>query len=896
MSKKNKKKKAGAANKPVNAKPEALYDSPKKEVSRDSSIDSIIEETRFLSEKEKMEKAAKKLSGGPKMEEIYSNKSKEVRLTNQSPLDAVPDEDAPEEITDAKNINSENKEDVKSEPDTIVTLTTEFEENATISDEIIDNVDSFNVRSIKLRDMDSIDISLDDDDEDAPEKEESAEEEMSVYEKTFAKSPAQAMEENEPEEEASTDGISDFERLFGKPKPVVSAAQTVVSKVPVYQHESKVEKVYAKAGRFSAIVETEYKKYSSPANTASSRITITEDAASDENDVKPTAKETVRGIAGRIVGFFSSSDENENVDFKEQTMQIEDYRSYTDAKSIATEINLNQRKTLVNSTFTGVLGLIALIMTILSRILSDLLSKNMGVALAFAIANLLLVGISAWVCRVTISNGLTPLKRFKGNSDTGAAVAALAGILQAVMALIIPTDVFGKDQFLYTTLVILTLFLNSLGKFYMVRRVRENFRFATAKSPVYSAKIYNNEDIARQLTSGTPQGKPIVAYQHKTDFLSDFLRLSYSPDPCEDMSGKIAPAALIVSIAIAVFYGVVSRDVFGAFSVLALMTCLCTPVSNLLSVNLPMQQLCQDTLSKNAMISGYPSVRQFCDTKAVICEAKDLYPVDSITLNGVKAFTNHRVEETILAAAAILKEAKNPMECVFDHVVQSHKGKLPKVESVLYEDKLGLVGWVDGERILIGSRALLDKYAIKAPSEEFENGYKIEGRCVTYLVRSGELTAMFVTTYATTLRIAQLLQKAEANGISLLVHTTDCNITGEKIAEDFGIYFRSVKVLSTGLGNVCQEITSVTEDSSRSYLATRGSFMSLLRAITGCVRMKSNISLAIIIQLIGVIFGVLVVASIALFAGVSAVGNLEVLAFAAFWAAASVAAPLLQKP
>lgn len=847
----------------------------------DHTIDSIIEEARFLSEQEKMAEEAARLSGGPKMEEIYSNKSKEVRLTNQSPLD-VESEDAPviseEETVPEAETSEEEGTQAEEEVDTVVTLSPEYDEDTTISEDIIDEVDSFKVRSIQMKDVDTIDIDLD---------EEGAEDTESAPEKTDTSS----------EEGEEDDGLSNFERLFGKPKPV-GAVQTVVSKVPVYQHESRVEKVHVRAGKFSAVVENEYKKYlASPNPVISQTLKPEKEASQHSEDEKPTPKKIAAGIIGRIVSFFSSNEEDENDDFRDKTIQIEDFRSHQDAKSIMQEVNSNIRKMFVNSIFTGSLFLLTLILTIVSRILIPALSQNYVASLILAIVNFLMLSLACWVNRVTILNGLSALKKFKGNSDTAAAACAVATTLQGIVALITPSDFFGASQYIYSTLATLALLLNCLGKLFMVMRVKDNFKFVTNKTTTaYAAKIYTNEDVARQLVSGTTQDKPIIAYQHETDFMSDFLRLSYSPDPSEDMAGKLAPVTLLCSIFVSVLYGFVAKDFWGAFSALAVMTCVSAPVSDLLAVNLPMRMLCKDTLSKNAMISGYPAVRQFCDTKAVICQARDLYPVDSVTLNGVKAFTNNKVEDAMLAAAAVLKEAQSPMASVFDHVAQNSQKALPKVESVLYEDQAGLVGWVNGERILVGNRALLEKYAIQTPSEDFEDKQKIDGRQVTYLARSGELVAMFVTTYATTLRIAQLLQKAEENGISFLVHTTDCNITGEKIADDFGIFFRSVKVLPTGLGNVCQEITSQKEDSSRAYLATRGSFMSFLRAVSGCVKLRSNTSLSVIIQLIGVVLGVLLMASLALFAGVGALKNLEVLLFVVFWAVAAVVVPALQKP
>lgn len=839
---------------------------------KDMAIDSIIEETRFLSEQEKMAKAAEKISGAPKMEEIFSNTSKEIRLKSQSPLEADPDDIDIDKI--------KGGEELPQEPDTIVTLTPTYDENTKVSEDIIDKVDSLNVRSIHMKDVDTIDISLEEEPQDAENPPEEAAD--------ITKNPPAPKEEDE--------SLGSFERLFGKPKPVC-AVQTVVSRVPVYQHESKVEKVHVRAGKFSAVVENEYKKYlASPNPVISQSLRPEAEETETEEPVKVNPKNVANSIMGKVVGFFSSENEEDENDFKEKTVQIEDYRSHQDAKSIILEINANIRKMFVNSVYTGGLTLVSLILSIVCRIFRNSVFESFTASLLLSVLSFLFLVSAAFISRVTITNGLSSLKRLKGNSDTGAAVCAVAALLQGVVTLISPQSFYSGSYHIYATLGIFALFLNTLGKLCMVRRVKENFKFVCAKTPAFAGKIYTNEDIARQLMSGTAVDKPIVAYQHETDFLGDFLRLSYSPDPSEDMAGKLAPVTTLCALFTGVLYAVVSKDIIGAFCAFAAIACVAAPVCDMLAVNLPLLKLCKETLSKNAMVSGYPAVRQFCDTKAVICEARDLYPIESITLCGVKAFTNHKVESAMLSAAAVLKEAKSPMTCVFDKIMEDNKGKLPEVESVLYEDKSGLVGWVNGDRILIGNRTLMDKYAVQIPDEESENKHKIDGRTVTYLARSGELVAMFVVSYSSTLRIAQLLQQAEANGISFLVQTTDCNVTEEKIAEDFGIYFRSVKVLPTGLGNVCIEITSQKEDKSRAYLATRGSFFSLLRALSGCVRLKSNISLAVIIQLVGVVLGVLIGATLALCAGVGALKALEGFVFILFWAAATIIAPALLKP
>lgn len=844
--------------------------------SKDNMIDSIIEETRYLSEKEKMEMEALKLNkvkrhrGTVGAEEIYSNTSKEIRYTNQNPLD-IADEETEEEPQAEEAVEEEK------EPEVAVTLTPEYEEGTKICEDIVETVENFNVRPVQIQDIDTIDIDIDSKEplaEDEKPEEESAED-----------TPAQESEVEEKESE------SEFEKLFGKAKPV-SSSQTIVSRVPVYQHESRVEKVHVRAGKFSAVVENEYKKYIASPNPVISQMVKPEEVSEVEEEEK-TPKKVADGIMGKVAGFFSSN-EDDNDDFREKTVQIEDYKSRQDTASIMQEINLNIRKMFINSVFMGVITALLLALSIVTYAVGKNFSD--AVAIVISLVSTLLLISGCWICRVAILNGLTPLKKFKGNSDTGVAIAAITGVIQGGISIFTSTQFAKGGMHLYAVVVALLLLANSLGKLFMVLRVKDNFKFVTQKAPTFSGKIYVNEDIAKKLMSGTV-GKPIVAYQAQSDFLSDYLKISYSPDPSEDMSGKIAPVAILCSLFVAVLYGVLSRgDIFGAFSALAVMAAVSTPVANLIAVNLPMRKLCSDTLQKNAMIAGYPSVRQFCDTKAVMAEAGDLYPTGSITLNGVKAFDNNRLEESFLSCAAVLREARSPLASVFDNVVDNHGGNLPKVESVMYEDKLGLVGWVNGERLLVGTAELLEKFGVTAPALSGEEQYMKEGRQKTYFAKGSRAVAMFVTTYSSTLRIAEELQRAEANGISLLVRTSDPNVTSEKIAEDFGIFFRSVKVLSTGLGNVCQEISSQKEDSSRAYLATRGSFLPFLRALSGCVRMKSNISLTVVIQLIGLILGVLVTAAIILCAGVSSLGSVKILLYMLFWGVAAVVAPLIQKP
>lgn len=888
----------------------------RKLIDRDREVDQILEESRYLLDQEQMELTAQKYRVKQPVAEIFSNADKKPRLENSNPLEvdkekavneneisgdktAVTlqaelvlegtDEDYPSPQkkgaddketenstensvqTDCEKAESTSGENTdEGEDDEIVTLTPEYSEGTTFSQDILSEVDQFNDSEPRIKSIHTIDIDITDDDTKPPKA------------------------ENEPQ--------GKFDELFTTPEPDVKQHKKVIAKVPVYRRDGEENTLNVKAGKFSEVVGYEYEEYIRSKNPSviahvikpdTKRTVIVEEDDEDELIDFHSASEKI--MAG-LVGFFSKDASDDNDTPLKETEVVDDYMGEDDEKSIMQEINLNIKKLFGRTLLTGGLALVSIIITVLVRLFPQAICNAVFFApVAYAVINLLLIGFSVFINRVSIMSGLTPLVRFKGNSDTAVALAAVASVVQTVVSFFCLYGVTRFDINYYTVVVLLAFFANNLGKLLMVLRVKENFRFAAANGQRYAAKIYNNEDVASQMMSGTAVDRPIIAYQHRTGFPSNFLKISYAPDPSEDLASKLAPATAAVAAVVAVLYGIFFGSFAGAVNAFALISAVCVPVSTLLAVNLPLFSLCKKLLPTGAMLSGYPSVRQFCDSTAVMIDANELFPADSVFLDGIKTFEDYNTDESLLCGIAILKEAKNPIAKVFEKVVDETEGDLPEVESVLYEDGFGLVGWVNGERILVGNRELMTKYNVETPGIEYEDKYIMKGKQVTYVARAGRLIAMFVTHYIADSILMPELHRAEANGISILVHSTDCNITNDLICSLYNIFYRTVKVLPTGLGTVLRECKSTFEETSRAYLITNGKTSAFLKAISGSVQIKRSISLSIVIQLISVILGVLLTATLALYAGVGVLGTLEVLIYSLFWSVAAIVAPLIHK-
>lgn len=853
-----------------------------------------------------------------KIEEIYSTHDKQVKYKRLTPIEA---EQAAKRMQIAKQKLTSGKGEISLEKPTDqqqnVQLVSEYEEGTVISDDIIADIDELSSPDkVQIIDVDGIDIDLD------------SSAALKKYEHTVS-------DRDRYDERHTKKPINEIDAVINRSRQNKSVSQQV-TRIPVYQHVSRINTVHLKAGRFTEVVMREYDEYlKSNDPTISKRpshiadridpkqsllFTLSQRAqqlanahkgekpqpqkdSSDDNIKNEAKNNQPKKRVGKIRKFFRIlgalifpsfvSGKAEGGSGKNSTI---DYQSRQDYKQIMTDIRQNVKRLAVRTGVLGVLLGVVVTLSVIEKVSGKgLFGSSAYASIIYVAVNLAVLIISGFVSKRIISNGLKPMKALRGNSDTAVSVAFVICAVQSVVAMFFSDRFTGADMHLYVSVVVLGLMLNTLGRLIMTMRVRDNFKFFSAKSPTYAAKIYKDEDTARKMLSGTAASRSVVAYQHPTDFLSDFLKISYAPDPSEEIAGKLAPITSICALFVAVIYGVVFKSAVGALSAMAVMCCIGIPVCSLLSGNIPLRIFCKNTLANSAMVSGYPSVRQFCDSSALIAGASQLYPKTSVRLDKIISHTELRFDDYMQYASVVLKEADSPLYGVVEGYTRENEHNLPQVESVMYEDKLGLVGWIAGERVLIGSRSLLDRYHIMLRDAEDETKYKKQGKCVTYIACSGQLVATIITTYKPDPKVSRWLSNAEDNGLCIIVSTTDNNVTAEKIAEDYRVFYRTVKVLSTGYANTCREVCAQKEETSRAYLATRGGIASLLCAVSGSVRLKSNLIIGMIVQIFGLVLGVLLCATIALYATVAMLGSVEILLYILFWGCATIAAELVMK-
>lgn len=570
---------------------------------------------------------------------------------------------------------------------------------------------------------------------------------------------------------------------------------------------------------------------------------------------------------------------------------IDDYTGPADAKSVAHDLRATMRELTIRMLATGVSTAVLILASLIAESGFNANNTEQGGAVGYTILSLVFLLVAVGFCAKTILNGLRALVEFRANSDSAAAVACVAVFVQTVCTLFAPGALSTGKIHLYAGIAAGILFLNTVGKLTMLRRIHSNFRFVASREQKYAVRVFDDYNTSLKLAGSSVVSQPAIAYQQKAGFLKRFLQISYEPDPAETSSQILAPVGLISSLLLCVVALVITKDVSLAITALAASCCVCVAVMNMLAVNLPVSRLSHRLRRGGAMVAGYEGIKRMSAVNAVLVDSTDLFPRGTVVLNGVKPFKEDGLEEAVLAAGTLAQQLGGPLCGVFEQVFSEHEGELPHVEKAAFEAGNGAVGVVDGKEVLIGSRTLLTAHGIEAPEQSVESRYTTGSRQILYVAMGGELYAMFILTYNADRKKKAELQNMEMNGVSLILRSADPNLTPQFVSRLFGIDATAVNVIGAGQDGPADHLVNDTADRVDAYVATKGRVESMMSVVSACIDEKKNISFIVAMQNAAVVIGFVLVAFLTFVAGVEQISTFALVIYELFWVLATVLVP-----
>ena len=228
---------------------------------------------------------------------------------------------------------------------------------------------------------------------------------------------------------------------------------------------------------------------------------------------------------------------------------------------------------------------------------------------AFYAANLLLFAASLFVGYPVLRDGLTGL-RGRPSADTMPALAAVAALLQAVVAMLNANAYRSTEGIgLLTGMAALGLFLALVGSRVMLSAVQGGYALAAEGGELRGAYRTRDKDLIRALARDLEQKDPWVLLSRPVQTASDdFVEQSLSERASERRARKVAcvllAAAVLSGVAFLLFGGGINCAVAAAAAVL----CMGAPLSSVLVAGLAALRLQRAAAAVGAVVPGWAAI------------------------------------------------------------------------------------------------------------------------------------------------------------------------------------------------------------------------------------------------------------------------------------------------
>lgn len=552
----------------------------------------------------------------------------------------------------------------------------------------------------------------------------------------------------------------------------------------------------------------------------------------------------------KVENFVLKTDEQDNEptseesEDKSRTGQTE-FKKFDDAEKVLgsiIQVKSNLVLRLCVLLFTGIFSTFITVANDLELPLIKTFDRTITPA-AYLFTNTVLGLISIAVCYNVMLAGMKSLFKRKADNDTIAALGIFVTVIAGIINLFDPESIRDSVYHVYISAAIVGLIFNTLGKLMIVKRTERNFRYVAGDFERYAVTSVDDEETAENFTRGSV-AEPKIAAMRKTEFVDNFMKNSYTADISDEYSKKISPYILIAGIVIALLSLIFDKGaanmkerLFIALAAFSGTVTMCSSFAVMLIVNVPLARATKKYLQYSAVMLGYSSVDEFADTNSLLVDAEQLFPNGSIELANLKLLSAISIEDCILMAASLSCQSGSVLRSTFYKMLRGKTELLYPVESYIYEDGLGLSGWIENKRVLLGTRELMENHSIDGlPSEAKEKEYT-KGNVAVYLSISGITAAMFVIEVSPNLSVTRWLQELELEGITTVIRTVDGFLSQRFLSDLFDIESDSVKLLSFRYHKDYESETEYVPRQASSMLCS-GHFPSFAMLVIGAKRLK----------------------------------------------------------
>lgn len=542
----------------------------------------------------------------------------------------------------------------------------------------------------------------------------------------------------------------------------------------------------------------------------------------------------------------------------EEFVSSDEINSPADAKKLIYKLSVKKRNSFLKLTASIFLSLILLIFEIPS--LSSLMLSQTEIMMGICTGILVLITLINCDMFLSLKNIISR----KSDADVTASLAALSSVAYCICA-----TVFSKGGYEMAFLCGIVLSVRAIAQFMSRSALLGNLKQIATLDNKKAVSLIMDEATTFAMARDAIEGDVLVAAPRQTKVINDFMKYSKFGLFINGKLPIITVSSLILAIVSAFASVSIFDRVYEGFYAFAAVMCIAALPTLFLVEALPIFDTAKKLNPKGAMIAGKTAAERLYMANAIVLTCEDLFPSGSVTLHDMKVLSDNSIDDTILRAASLTDAINSPLATIFKQIAGTNSAyDIPDSDTVKYEDRLGVSGWVDDELLFIGNRTLMESHGIEVPDVKIDKKILSRGFFPVYIANGNTAVALLIVQYSANERVALELKRITDSGVTLLINNCDPNITAEMICDYLGLYDDTVRIMSNAGVHMYKNANEPTESCS-APASFKGRGLNFVSVINTASKLKKSSILLNVLHILIMCTGFVVFAYLS-FSGASA--------------------------
>ncbi|MBR5252117.1 MAG: hypothetical protein IKV52_04780 [Oscillospiraceae bacterium] len=452
-----------------------------------------------------------------------------------------------------------------------------------------------------------------------------------------------------------------------------------------------------------------------------------------------------------------------------------------------------------------------------------------------------------------VANGLTGFAK-SPTQDSFIALPALLCFAQLVASVFASNNIDPAHTTVFAGFMAVAFGFNALGKLLNANTIMRNLDLAQVPEGINAGYIIKDAEDVKRLARTLDEKNPQILVSRRTGYISNFVSGGFSVHKSEKNSRVLSICCAAVSAVCFALCLVKGGSVTQAISAAAGASVFMLPLSHSMISSVPGAFMQKALNQVGALVNGWQGIYQLSDATHVSFDAKHLFPKGCIVLHGIKTFEKERLDLAILYAASIAIEKCDNLRGVFLSVIDNKMDMLYPLENCEYKVGQGYIAWIEGNRVILGNRSIMEEYSVNVPPISTETRYTSEGKKPVYLSVNGKLFGMFVVSYHPDDAVKENLLHLVKQGKSVILQSNDFNIDSQLLELVYSLPADTVQVLNKNETALLLGYTAYSENTDCA-MAHLDSLHSLSAGFFGADSASRAAAICSLVQIIGIAIG-----------------------------------------